>query len=346
MKQQQIHGRFMALSWRFHGTFLVLCVWICHESAMNLPWNSRFMADSWHFYGAFMALSWHFPFGHVWICRKSAMMKPTCQIHGRFIADSCQIQQSQKKQNHVRFMALSWQFHGTFTYKPYLGTVWYCVSWTSYNIKGSVESTHVQQRTGICMRKELTRIMLTCWKENSKADASTWWICVHWCSWGRLRRRTTVKQMEPSSGQTKFPFNSIQLFRSSNFWSSKDYIWLYTLESWNHDFLIESQDSELGPIDPWTFRIEKKNIKKLGFQTVWPVTLSMILSPLKCWRCGSFKEFSASIWTMYKNRLIRPNIRTFHWTMLTSRPSGPRELLMLYDVSLVLLCIKSTKDFA
>ena len=28
-----------------------------------------------------------------------------------------------KNQNHVRFMSLSWQFHGTFTYKPYLGTV-------------------------------------------------------------------------------------------------------------------------------------------------------------------------------------------------------------------------------
>ena len=33
--------------------------------------------------------------------------------------------QSQKKscQIHVTFMAVSWQFHGTFTYKPYLGTV-------------------------------------------------------------------------------------------------------------------------------------------------------------------------------------------------------------------------------
>ena len=95
--------------------------WKCHESAMKQQIHGRFMALSWRFHGAFMALSWHF--GHVWICHKSAMMKPTCQIHIRFIADSCQFLSVPKNQNHVRFMSLSWQFHGTFTYKPYLGTV-------------------------------------------------------------------------------------------------------------------------------------------------------------------------------------------------------------------------------
>ena len=61
-------------------------------------------------------------------------MKPTCQIHGRFIADSSRIhrgfmplsvssQKSKSCQFHGAFMAVSWQFHGTFTYKPYLGTV-------------------------------------------------------------------------------------------------------------------------------------------------------------------------------------------------------------------------------
>ena len=45
------------------------------------------------------------------------------QVHGRFIADSCQFLSVPKNQNHVRLMSLSWQFHGIFTYRPYLGTV-------------------------------------------------------------------------------------------------------------------------------------------------------------------------------------------------------------------------------
>ena len=51
-------------------------------------------------------------------------MSDSWQIHRGLIADSCQFLSIPKNQNHVRlFMSLSWQFHGTFTYKSYLGTV-------------------------------------------------------------------------------------------------------------------------------------------------------------------------------------------------------------------------------
>ena len=73
------------------------------------------MALSWHFHGAFFLL--------IFIVFLNSFMALACQIHGRFIADSCQFLSVPKKQNHVRFMSLSWQFHGTFTYEPYLGTV-------------------------------------------------------------------------------------------------------------------------------------------------------------------------------------------------------------------------------
>ena len=76
------------------------------------------MADSWRFHGAFMALSWHFPgtvpFGHVWICHKSAMMKSTCQIHGRFIADSSRIDASFFQSQKIKIMSDSCHFHGSF----------------------------------------------------------------------------------------------------------------------------------------------------------------------------------------------------------------------------------------
>ena len=84
-----------------------------------------FMALSWHFHGAFFLL--------IFIVFPNSFMALACQIHGRFMSDSSGIhrgfmpvsfspKKSKSCQIHVTFMAVSWQFHGTFTYKPYLGT--------------------------------------------------------------------------------------------------------------------------------------------------------------------------------------------------------------------------------
>ena len=124
--------------------------WICHESTMMEPiwiWYWPF----WSFRESHMKAPWichesvwevwslkestiqdQNLFSELWICK--TYMKPTCQIHGRFIADSSRIhrgfmplsvssQKSKSCQFHGAFMAVSWQFHGTFTYKPYLDTV-------------------------------------------------------------------------------------------------------------------------------------------------------------------------------------------------------------------------------
>ena len=50
-------------------------------------------------------------------------MKPTCQIHRGFISFSFKPTRSNSCQVHGTFMVVSWQFHGTFTSKPDLGTV-------------------------------------------------------------------------------------------------------------------------------------------------------------------------------------------------------------------------------
>ena len=47
----------MALSWRFHVTFLALHVWIWHESAMNLPnLDETYMSDSCLFVSVYFCL--------------------------------------------------------------------------------------------------------------------------------------------------------------------------------------------------------------------------------------------------------------------------------------------------
>ena len=84
------------------------------------------MSDSCRFYGPFMALSWYFLPSDFYCFSKQfhgTCISDSWQIHRGFIVDSCQFFSIPKNQNYVRFMSLSWQFHGTFTYKPYLGTV-------------------------------------------------------------------------------------------------------------------------------------------------------------------------------------------------------------------------------
>ena len=78
----QIHVGFMALSWRF------------------LP--SDFYCFSKQFHGTCMSDSW--------------------QIHRGFMPVFFNPKKSKSCQIHVTFMAVSWRFHGTFTYKSYLGT--------------------------------------------------------------------------------------------------------------------------------------------------------------------------------------------------------------------------------
>ena len=80
----QIHVGFMALSWRF------------------LP--SDFYCFSKQFHGTCMSDSW--------------------QIHRGFIADSCQFLSIPKNQNHVRFMSLSLQFHGSFMAVSHTSLTW------------------------------------------------------------------------------------------------------------------------------------------------------------------------------------------------------------------------------
>ncbi len=98
------HGRFMVLSWYFplwpcldlpwkwHESALKVTWGKCPESATNLPdLHETYMSDSSRIHPGFMTFSF----------------KPRsnlCQIHGTF-------------------MVVAWQFHGTFTSKPDLGTV-------------------------------------------------------------------------------------------------------------------------------------------------------------------------------------------------------------------------------
>ena len=140
--------KIMSDSCHFHGSFMALShtslTWVqsakiywksCPKSRCWLSicffWpNFSFifgnMSDSCRFHGPFMALSWRFLPSDFYCFSKQfhgTCMSDSWQIHRGFIADSCQFLSVPKNQNHVRFMSLSWQFHGTFTYKPYLGTV-------------------------------------------------------------------------------------------------------------------------------------------------------------------------------------------------------------------------------
>ena len=106
-------------TWKRHESAIKV-PWICHESVLQV-WSLR---ES--------TIQDQNLFSELCICQ--TYMKPTCQIHGRFIADSSRIhrglmplsissQKSKSCQFHGAFMAVSWQFNGTFTYKPYLDTV-------------------------------------------------------------------------------------------------------------------------------------------------------------------------------------------------------------------------------
>ena len=142
--KNQNHVRFMSFSWQFHGTFTYkpYLGTVCQDLLEKLSKKSVLvvdlvflpnfsfifgnMSDSCRFHGPFMALSWRFLPSDFYCFSKQfhgTCMSDSWQIHRGFIADSCQFLSVQKNQNHVRFMSLSWQFHGTFTYKPYLGTV-------------------------------------------------------------------------------------------------------------------------------------------------------------------------------------------------------------------------------
>ena len=134
------HGSFMAVSWHFHIQALPV------QSA-KIYWKSYPKSRCWlsicffclisasflaicqihvRFHGPFMALSWRFLPSDFYCFSKQfhgTCMSDSWQIHRGFIADSCEFLSVPEKQNHVRFMWLSWQFHGTFTYEPYLGTV-------------------------------------------------------------------------------------------------------------------------------------------------------------------------------------------------------------------------------
>ena len=144
--KNQNHVRFMSLSWQFSWHFhiqalpgyslpksigkVVQKVGVgCRFVFFFLPNFSFFfgnMSDSFGFHGPFMALfsfwflllfqtvSWHL---HV------RFMSDSSRIHRGFMPVSFSPKKSKSCQIHIAFMAVSWQFHGTFTYKPYLGTV-------------------------------------------------------------------------------------------------------------------------------------------------------------------------------------------------------------------------------
>ena len=134
----------MSLSWQFHGTFTYkpypgtvyqnLLEKLSKKSVLvvdlfflpNFSFIFGNMSDSCRFHGPFMALSsfwfllffqtvsWHL---HV------RFMADSSRIHRGFMPVSFNSKKSKSCQIHVTFIAVSWQFHGSFTYKSYLGTV-------------------------------------------------------------------------------------------------------------------------------------------------------------------------------------------------------------------------------
>ena len=143
-KSCQIHVTFMAVSWHFHGTFTykpylgTVCQNLLEKLSKKsvlvvrlvfLP-NFSFifgnMSDSCRFHGPFMALSWRFLPSDFYCFSKQfhgTCMSDSWQIHRGFMPVSFSPKKTKSCQIHVTFMAVSWHFHGTFTYKPYLGTV-------------------------------------------------------------------------------------------------------------------------------------------------------------------------------------------------------------------------------
>ena len=134
----------MSLSWKFHGTFTykpylgTVCQNLLEKLSKKsvlvvdvffLP-NFSFifgnMSDSCRFHGPFMALSscWFLLFFQTFSWHLHVrFMADSSRIHRGFMPVSFSPKKSKSCQIHVTFMAVSWQFHGTFTYKPYLGTV-------------------------------------------------------------------------------------------------------------------------------------------------------------------------------------------------------------------------------
>ena len=141
----QNHVRFMSLSWQFHGTFTykpylgTVCQNLLEKLSKKsvlvvdlffLP-NFSFifgnMSDSCRFHGPFMALSWRFLPSDFYCFSKQfhgTCMADSWQIHRGFIADSCQFLSIPKNQNHVRFMSLSWHFHGSFMALSHTSLTW------------------------------------------------------------------------------------------------------------------------------------------------------------------------------------------------------------------------------
>ena len=132
-KSCQIHVTFMAVSWRFHGTFTyksylgTACQNLLEKVIQKVGVGCRFgffclisasflaicqihvgfMALSWHFHGAFFLLifiifSWKNPNQQV-----NPSQKWPSSLNGRFIANSSRI--------HGAFMSLSWHFPVSFT---------------------------------------------------------------------------------------------------------------------------------------------------------------------------------------------------------------------------------------
>ena len=152
--------KIMSDSCHFHGSFMALShtslTWVqsakiywksypksrCWLSIYFFLPNFSFifgnMSDSCRFHGPFMALSWRFLPSDFYCFSKQfhgTCLSDSSRIHRGFIADSCQFLSIPKNQNHVRFMSLSWQFHGSFMALSHTSLTWVQsakIYWKSY----------------------------------------------------------------------------------------------------------------------------------------------------------------------------------------------------------------------
>ena len=125
------HESSMKVTWNWHETIIIFfqdwkpyeidmnLPWICHETTLKVTWI-------WYEYDTVNEVRQFSKF------RESATnyqtyMKLSCQIHRGFMSLSFKPNKSKSCQIHGSFMAVSCQFHGTFTSKPDLGTVCQCV---------------------------------------------------------------------------------------------------------------------------------------------------------------------------------------------------------------------------
>ena len=122
------HESAMNLPWNWHETIIIFFQdWTPYEIDMNLPWK-------WHETNLKVTLIWYEydivnEVRQFWKFRESAMnyqtyMKPSCQIHRGFIADSCHFLSSLIDQSHVRFTAVWWQFHVSFMALSHPSLIW------------------------------------------------------------------------------------------------------------------------------------------------------------------------------------------------------------------------------